>query len=176
MASVAAPPAPTSVPVKKKGKLVLIVSCVAAIAAGSAVPFVVDVSAVTGKKAVVDEHGTPAKVKKPKHSEEHLAIVPVGDVAVNLAEDRMTRYLRVKVAIQVDEKAEKTAAALVEKRKVALKSWMISHIAGKSLKDVSGTVAVNRMQREIMERFDDILYPNGDSPIRNVLFEEYVVQ
>ena len=163
MASVATQPAPAAAPPKKKGKLLLIVACVGAVATGAAVPFVVDVSALTGKKAATEEHDPATKKpKKVKPGEEHLAIVPVGDVAVNLAEDRMTRYLRVKVAIQVDEKAEKTAATLVEKRKVALKSWMISHIAGKSLKDVSGTVAVNRMQREILERFDDIIYPNGD--------------
>jgi flagellar protein FliL len=166
---------PTNAPAKKKWRFPLLIACTFAIAAGAGVPFVVDLSAWTGAKS--EEGKEPTKKKKPKHkAEENLATVPVGDVAVNLAEERMTRYLRIKVAIQVEETAEKTALALVEKRKVALKSWMISHIAGKSLKDVSGTVGVNRLQREILERFDDILYPNGESPIRNVLFEEYVVQ
>ena len=64
----------------------------------------------------------------------------------------------------------------VEKHKTALKSWMISHIAGKTMKDVAGSVGVNRLQREILERFDDILYPAGDSPLKAVLFEEYLVQ
>lgn len=173
MATAVAPaPAPTA-PVKKKGKLVLIVACLLASAAGAATPMFVDLSALTGANDS-GEHG--AKKKKKKHGAEHLAIVPVGDVAVNLAEDRMSRYLRVKVAIQVDEEEEAKVHELVEKQKVALKSWMISHIAGKALKDVSGTVGVNRLQREILERFEDILYPNGESPIRNVLFEEYVVQ
>jgi flagellar basal body-associated protein FliL len=175
MSTAPAPAPAATAPPKKKGKLFLIVACVVAVAAGAGVPFVVDVPALMGTKTAEGKEATDKKKKKAKH-DEHLATVPVGDVAVNLAEDRMTRYLRVKVAIQVEEAAEKTVHTLVEKQKVALKSWMISHIAGKSLKDVSGTVGVNRLQREILERFDDILYPNGESPIRGVLFEEYVVQ
>lgn len=172
-ATAPAPAAATPAPAKKKGKLVLIVACLASVAAGAVVPMVIDVSALTGAKAA--EGG---KKPKPKagHEHEKLATVPVGDVVVNLAEERMTRYLRIKVAVQVEAAEEKKLAEHVEKHKTALKSWMISHIAGKTLKDVSGTVGVNRLQREILERFDDILYPAGDSPMRAVLFEEYVVQ
>jgi flagellar basal body-associated protein FliL len=62
------------------------------------------------------------------------------------------------------------------KQKAAVKSKLINHIAGKSLKDVSGSVGVNRLQREVLERFEEVLYPDGHSRIRAVLFEEYVVQ
>ena len=133
------------------------------------------VPALLGTKA--KEESKDGKKKKAKHGhDEKLAVVPVGDVTVNLAEERMQRYLRIKVALQVEHEAEKTVLEHVEKKKVVLKSWMIGHISGKALKDVSGTVGVNRLQREILERVDDILYPNGDSPIRAVLFEEYIVQ
>lgn len=174
-ATAPAPAAATATaPAKKKGKLVLIAVCVVSVLAGAAAPLVIDVPALLGNKA--GEEGKDKK-KKAKHGhEEKLATVPVGDVVVNLAEERMTRYLRIKVAVQVEAAEEKKLAEHVEKHKAALKSWMISHIAGKTLKDVSGTVGVNRLQREILERFDDLLYPSGDSPMRAVLFEEYVVQ
>ena len=42
--------------------------------------------------------------------------------------------------------------------------------------DVAGSVGVKRMQREILDHFEDVLYPDGDGPLRQVLFEEYVVQ
>lgn len=175
MASAPAAPPPAA-PAKKKGKLVLIVAAVLAATAGGAIPVVVDVSTMVGAKPAEDGKEADKKKKKKAGHDEHLAAVPVGDVSVNLAEERMTRFIRVKVAVQVEEAAEKKVHELVEKQKVALKSWMISHIAGKSLKDVSGTLGVNRLQREMLERFDDMLYPNGDSPIRAVLFEEYIVQ
>ena len=173
-ATAPAPAAAATTPAKKKGKLVLIAVCLVSVAGGAAVPLVVDVPALMGTKPADEKD---AKKKKAKHGhEEKLATVPVGDVVVNLSEERMTRYLRIKVAVQVEAEAEAKVKEHVEKHKAALKSWMISHIAGKTLKDVSGTVGVNRLQREILERFDDILYPAGDSPIRAVLFEEYVVQ
>lgn len=175
MASVAPPPAaPAAAPPKGKGKLLLIVAAVVSAAGGAVVPLVVDVPALLGQKAA--DEGKEHKKKKAKHAHEHLAAVPVGDVSVNLAEERMTRYLRLKVAVQVPEADEHKVHEHVEKNKAALKSWMISHVAGKSLKDVSGTAGVQRLQREILERFDDILYPDAESPIRNVLFEEYIVQ
>jgi hypothetical protein len=32
------------------------------------------------------------------------------------------------------------------------------------------------MQRELLERAEDVLYPEGNSRLKGVLFEEYVVQ
>jgi flagellar FliL protein len=165
-------PAPAAAPAgKKKFNLVLLVVPLVAAGAGAAVPLVVDVPALMGKK----EHDPDAKKKKKHASPEHLASVEVGEVVVNLSEERMTRFLKVKVAIQCEHAAEGKVHELVEKHKAALKSFMISHIAGKTLKDVSGTVAINRLQREMLERFDDLLFPDGESPLVAVLFEEYVV-
>ncbi len=58
----------------------------------------------------------------------------------------------------------------------AIKSAMIAHLAGKGTKDVTGTAGVARMQRELMERFEEVAYPDGTSKAKAVLFEEYVVQ
>jgi flagellar basal body-associated protein FliL len=65
---------------------------------------------------------------------------------------------------------------LLTKHKASLKSKMISHIASKEIKDVSGSVGVNRLQRELLEKFEDVLYPDGHGHVRGVLFEEYVIQ
>jgi flagellar FliL protein len=180
MASAAPAPAAaaaSTAPAKKgKGKLILIGAAVASVAAGAGLPLAVDVPALLGQKAAADDGHDTKKKKKAKHTHEHLATVAVGDVSVNLAEERMTRYIRLKVALHVVEAQESKVHEHVEKNKAALKSWIISHVSGKSIKDVSGPVGVNRLQREFLERFDDILYPAGDSPIRNVLFEEYIVQ
>jgi flagellar FliL protein len=161
-----APAAPSASPAgKKRGKLPLILVAVVCIGAGAAVPMFVTLPGMGGGKA-------EAKPKKPANE----VAVPVGDVVVNLAEDRMNRYLRMKIAVKVDAEDEKAVVALVAKHKAAMKSKLISHLAGKTLRDVSGSVGVNRLSREILEKFDDILYPDGESKVREVLFEEYVVQ
>jgi len=167
-------PAPAAAPAgKKKFPVALLALPLVAAGAGAAVPLLVDVPALMGKK----EHDPDAAKKKKKHAHlEHLATIELeGEVVVNLSEERMTRFLKVKVALQCEHAAEGKVHELVEKHKAALKSWMISHIAGKTLKEVSGTVAINRLQREMLERFDDMLFPDGESPLVAVLFEEYVV-
>ena len=173
-------PAPAAAPAgKKKFPLALLAIPLVAAGAGAAVPLMVDVPAMMGVKKEEDpDAAANAKAKKKKqHAHaEHLASVPVGDVAVNLAEERMTRFLRVKIALQCEHSAESKLHELVEKNKAALKSWAIGHLAGKSLKEVSGTVAIHRLQREMLEQFDEMLFPNGESPLKAVLFEEYLVQ
>lgn len=153
---------------KKSRKWLFAAVGMVAMLAGAALPLFVDVSSLLGKpKDASKEHDhTPAKT----------AIVPFGDMVVNLTDERAMRYLRVKLAVLVDADKEKEVSDLLTKKKAAVKSKLISHLAGKTLKDVSGTVGVNRLQREILERFDEVLYPDGHSPLRAILFEEYVVQ
>lgn len=160
---------PSGAAPKKKGKklLFLIVAIVFG-GAGAAAPMFVNVPALFAKP----------KTEKPKGHAENgkTAVVPFGDVVVNLVDPRMQRYLRVKVAVLVDEESEEEVTELLTKHKAAVKSKLIGHIAGKDVKDVSGTVGVNRLQRELLERFEDVLFPEGHSKIRTVLFEEYVIQ
>lgn len=163
-----ATPATATAP-KKGRKLVLIVVCLVAVDAGVAVPMAMGGVLPFGKPKA-------EKPAKGKGTDSKTAIVPFGDVVVNLSEERNQRYLRLKMAILVDAEAEKEALDLVTKKKAAVKSALIGHLAGKSTKDVSGSVGVQRMQRELLERIEDVLYPDGNSRIRAVLFEEYVVQ
>jgi flagellar protein FliL len=160
--------AATAAPGSKKGrKLMLLVVGIVFAGAGAAIPMFVNVPALFAKQ----------KTEKGKgHNEVKTVIVPFSDVVVNLVDPRMQRYLRVKIAVAADADAEEEVTALLAKQKAELKSKIISHIAGKDTKEVSGTVGVNRLQRELLERFEDVLYPDGHSQIRAILFEEYVIQ
>ncbi len=167
----AAPAAGTGAP-KKGNKLVLAVVCLVFVGAGAAFPMLVN---VTGKPK--DDKAAPADpAKKDPKDKPKTAIVPFGEVVVNLSEERLQRYLRVKIAVLVEAEAEKEVTDLVAKKKAAIKSAMIAHLAGKSQKDVAGSPGVARMQRELLERFEEVAYPDGSSKAKAVLFEEYVVQ
>jgi flagellar protein FliL len=166
-----APVAATAAPAGGKKKLIVLLAVgLMCSAAGAAVPMFVEIPGLSkgGKK---EENG-----KGKSHAEEKTAAVPFGDVMVNLVDERMSRYLRIKIAIQVDASAESEMTEMVTKHKAAIKSKLISHIAGKTLKDVSGSVGVARLQRELLERIEDVLFPDGGGHVRGVLFEEYVVQ
>ena len=178
MAAAAAAPAHAPAATPKAGggkkKVLMIVVALASVGGGAAVPML-----------LASQGGDGEKASKKKHSEHPPVNVPFGEVTVNLAEDRMARFLRVKIVLKVEGvHEEEEAAKLFAPYKPAMKSWLISHLAGKSLKDVAGTVGVKRLQREILERFAEMLAPDDEGHssskvslhLKDVLFEEYIVQ
>jgi flagellar FliL protein len=158
----AQPSAPPTVP--SKGGIatwLFFVIGLVAVAAGFALPLLL----------------TSFSMMKPAPVSEGLrAFVPFGDVVVNLAEERLTRYLRVKIMLLVDAAQEKAVIDQVQKQKFILKSWLISYLSDKSLQEVSGRAGVERARREIQDYFNSRLFPDGSEKIRDVLFEEFNVQ
>ena len=105
-----------------------------------------------------------------------MAFVPFGDVTVNLNDGRLSRYLRVKIVLQVDKFDEAEMIKLVEQKLSMLKSWLLSHLAGKSMEDIRGTAGQNLLRREIHDHFNEALSEDGIDRINDILFEEFNVQ
>ena len=163
------PQAPAATPKGKKSILVLILVCaVLAIGAGVAVPiFLLPMMHAEGA-------GKTAEVKfKPTGKK---AYVPFGDVVVNLNEEKLHRFIRIKLLLVVDEGYEKTLIEQVQKIKPELKNWLIAFLSDKSLNDVSGAAGVNRLRREIWGKFNGEMFPDGSEHIQDVIFEEFNVQ
>jgi len=144
------------------GWLALVLAALIAIAAGFSVPLYLFPAPQKKTVQVVE-------VKRP-------ALIPFGEVVVNLGEERLTRYLRVKLLIVVDEANQKSVKELVDKQKPFLKSWLISYLSDQSLQEVSGAAGVNRIRREVRDRFNAQLSPDGAEFIEDILFDEFVVQ
>jgi flagellar FliL protein len=140
--------------------------------AGAAVPLFLtakDANAAGGKAKGADGDGHRTGQEKP-------AFVPFGDVVVNLAEERLTRYLRVKLVLVIDHTEEKELTEEVTKNKAILKNWLIGYLSDKSLKDVNGAANVNKLRREIQEQFNSLMGAGRVDKVHDVLFEEFVVQ
>ncbi|MBN9120793.1 MAG: flagellar basal body-associated FliL family protein [Planctomycetes bacterium] len=104
-------------------------------------------------------------------------VIRFGDVVVNLNDDRNQRYIRIVVAFKVEEASHRELSARVLARKAELKTWMITYLADKSIKDVSGSAGINRVRDDMRQGLGKILQQNRkENPIKEVLFEEYVVQ
>lgn len=160
-------PAPAAKKGGMSGLIVVVVVGVLACAGGFAVPLLWD-SASHGFAARADHEAEGPAGKS--------VFVTFGEVVVNLAEERLTRYLRVKIILVVDGSQEKSVSALVQRNRAILKSWLISHLSDKNLSEVSGANGVNRLRREIQDQFNNLLFPDGSEKIRDILFEEFVVQ
>lgn len=149
--------------------IVLIVCGVLALAAGGAVPyFVLHAPAQDSHGKDEDAHGHGAAA--------HQAYVSFGEAVVNLNEDRLTRYLKVKVLLVTDVRNEKPLAELIQKKKPVLKNWLLAHLADKSLQEVTGATGQNKLRREMWHQFNTELYPDGTEKILDIFFEDFVVQ
>jgi flagellar FliL protein len=146
-----------------KGWLLLGVVAVAAAGGGSALPWM-----------LLREHHAEA----PSHEKEarKTALIPFGDAVVNLGEERLTRYLRIKLILVVDQANEKTVNGLLQDEKAFLKNWLISYLSDQNIQEVSRAAGVNRIRREVRDQFNAMLFPDGAEKINDVLFDEFVVQ
>ena len=144
------------------GWMVLILAALVAIAAGFSVPLYLF-------PEVQKKVAAPVESTRP-------ALLPFGEVVVNLGEERLTRYLRVKLLVVVDESHEKAVEKVLEKQKPFLKSWLISYLSDQSLQEVGGAAGVNRIRREVRDRFNAMLCPDGSECVQDILFDEFVVQ
>ncbi len=162
----------TAPPAKGGGKTTMIllgVCGILALGAGGVVPYFLFHEPSKG------EHAKEAAGHAPSSGKQ--AYVTFGDpILVNLNEERLTRYLKLKILLVVDAHEEKAIAELIQKKKPALKNWLIAHLSDKSLPEVSGAAGQNKMRREMWQQFNGELFPDGPEKILDIFFEEFVVQ
>jgi flagellar FliL protein len=152
---------------KSRTWLVLGIVAVLATAAGAGLPHLLHGLGTDGELGKLDaKHG---KMTKP-------AFLSFGDVVVNLNDGRLNRYLRVRILLVIDHAEEKIIAELLGQQKAILKNWLITYLRDRSLDEVKGAAGVNRLRREIQDRFNTLLFTDGTDRIQDVLFEEFVIQ
>jgi flagellar FliL protein len=145
--------------------LISAVVCLAAIAGGFFVPVLMD------GKAGGKEHSAQDQ------ADVHPALVSFGDpIVVNLAEERLSRYLRVKLMLVVDAGEEQAVSERLQKKKSFLKNWLLSYLSDQTVQGITGASGQNRIRREIRDQFNTMLFPDGAEKISDVLFEEFTVQ
>ena len=162
-------PANAAAPKGKKSIVILLLVCaVLAVGAGVAIPiFILPMMHADG--------GAKSSESKFKPTGKR-AYVPFGDVVVNLNEEKLHRFLRIKLLLVVDEGYEKSLIEQVQKIKPELKNWLIAFLSDKSLNDVTGAAGVNRLRREIWGKFNGEMFPDGSEHIQDVIFEEFNIQ
>ena len=152
----------------KSGKKMLIVwalFALVAIGAGAALPWALP--------PIKEMFAAPKKVEAPKS--QHTAL-PFDDVIVNLGEEKVNRYLRVKLMVAVEEADAREITELLTKQKAFLKSWLICYLSDQSAQEITRRSGVNRVRREICDQFNVMLFPHGEGKIVDILFDMFVVQ
>lgn len=122
-------------------------------------------------------HG--ATTTSSSDEDDKYAYVELDPVIVNLDEHRLLRYVRASVMLELDatdKKQLKSVEELLERRKPLLKNRLTLFLAGRTPEEVRGDKALRHLERQIMEMFNEELWPEGKGQIHDVLFKEFAVQ
>jgi len=71
---------------------------------------------------------------------------------------------------------EKKGVVFLDEKKPILTSWLTIYLAGLSLEDTRGDRNLKRIQSQVLDTFNEKLFPDSKPQIRNVLFKEFAVQ
>ena len=98
-------------------------------------------------------------------------VVPLDDeFVVNVAGTGCTRYLRVKIAFEVEDEGTQNE---IKDRMVQIRDMIITTLGTKKLEQLDNVVARDELKREILNKMNDLL-KNGN--VLNVYFTDFVVQ
>jgi len=166
-----APDAAAAAPAKSGGKFVLALGATALVAAGAgaAAPLLLLSKPAEPQSKVV----LPSYEPPPPDRVEFLTF---GDVTVNLNEGRLNRYLRLKISLQIDRLQLELVTKAIDKQKLILRNWLLSHLSDKDMEEIRGAAGQNMLRREIRDHFNTVLFTDGYDRVYDVLFEEFNIQ
>jgi flagellar basal body-associated protein FliL len=98
-------------------------------------------------------------------------------VIANLDVDDVTRYVKASLTLEISvDVDEKEGTAFIDEKKPILTNWMTVYLASLNLDDIRGDSNLKRIQSQVMDAFNEKLFPDSKPKIKNVLFKEFAVQ
>jgi flagellar FliL protein len=114
--------------------------------------------------------GEDEKGKKKAKKAEHVVMVDMEPIIVNLFDPSGKRYLQVRLSFEVgDKKAEEE----VKKQEAKLKDAIIAILSGKTVEEVVMPEAKDRIKKEILAKCKEIF---GEDVVTNVYITQYIVE
>jgi beta-lactamase regulating signal transducer with metallopeptidase domain/flagellar basal body-associated protein FliL len=140
---------------------------------------------LTGEASPVEGRGKafPVALRRSNGRAEELRpaaagprFIRFGPMVVNLNEPRMTRYLKINLALKASaEDGDVLARILAGERKAVFEDWIVTHLSELKLDDLRGPAAMIRLRRDILAGFNELLADDGVK-LEGVLFTEFNVQ
>jgi flagellar basal body-associated protein FliL len=98
-------------------------------------------------------------------------------VVANLDEPGVTRYVRATITLEISSSLEQNkGVTLVEEKKPVLTNWLTIYLASLTLEDTRGDRNLKRIQLQILDAFNETLFPDAKPLIKHVLFKEFAIQ
>lgn len=137
-------------------------------------------SSVTGAAHASEENETGRPTPQADNAAsktEKTSFHDLEPVVANLNEPGATRYARVTLTLEMSPDAsQKDAAKIFEEKTPLLTNWLTIYLSSLSIEDIRGDKNLKRMQLQILDAFNEELFPSQKPRIKKVLFKEFAVQ
>ena len=98
-------------------------------------------------------------------------------VIANLDVADVTRYVRASLILEVSSEVdEKKGTAFLDEKKPILTNWLTVYLASLGLDDIRGDSSLKRIQSQVLDAFNEKLFPDSKPKIKHILFKEFAVQ
>jgi len=98
-------------------------------------------------------------------------------VIANLNVTDVTRYVRASLTLEVSpEVDEQKGTAFFDEKKPILTNWLTVYLASLGLEDIRGDMNLKRIQSQVLDAFNEKLFPDSKPKIKSILFKEFAVQ
>ena len=98
-------------------------------------------------------------------------------VVANLNEPSVARYISLTITLQIgSDLSEKDGRNLINEKIPILTDWLTVYLAGLGLEDIRGDKNLKSIQAQILEAFNEKLFPDSKPRIKQILFRNFAVQ
>jgi len=117
-----------------------------------------------------------ATAATPADDLEALAYKDLESITVNLDEPRLARYVHATITLGIAKEEFEEVSQHIDANMLILRDWLTVYLTSLTLDEVRGPANLNRIRREILDAFNEKLWPNGRPRIRKVLFKDFAVK
>lgn len=94
-------------------------------------------------------------------------------VVANLDVPGVTRYVKATITMEISSGWDKLEGeTILEEKKFLLKNWLAIYLASLTIEDARGDRNLRRIQLQILDAFNETLFPDARPQIKRVLFKE----
>ncbi|MHC4572529.1 MAG: flagellar basal body-associated FliL family protein [Planctomycetota bacterium] len=135
-------------------------------------------STATSNPSQQDEPGPLKQLKRNGPAkDQRVWYYDLDPVVANLNEPGVRRYVRVAVILVVDPQVDrKKGTAFLDEKKPLLTNYLTIYLASLTLEDIRGDKNLRRIQSQLLDAFNEKLFPDAKPQIKHILFKEFAVQ
>jgi flagellar basal body-associated protein FliL len=98
-------------------------------------------------------------------------------VVANLDEPGVKRYVRATLTLAISSNMDqKKGVAFLDEKRPLLTNWLTIYLASLGIEDIRGDKNLRRVQSQILDTFNQKLFPDAKPQIQGILFREFAVQ